>query len=84
MKTFVATAILALAALWTTTASAQVYGGETDPYQQNPFGSNSYVAPPPEPPATPATPAPAPRQDAGKPQQTTASTAKAPEKKQTP
>jgi hypothetical protein len=59
MKSLVTTAILALAALWTSAALGQVYGGEDDPYQQSPFASNSYVPPtPPDLPATTATAAP--------------------------
>jgi hypothetical protein len=59
MKSLVTTAILALAALWTTAALGQVYGGEDDPYQQSPFASNSYVPPaPPDAPAATATAAP--------------------------
>jgi hypothetical protein len=56
MKYFTAAAIPAMMA--STAASAQVYGGEDDPYQQNPYASNSYV-PPPQEPAAPATAAPA-------------------------
>ena len=55
MKYFATATILAMMA--STAASAQVYGGEDDPYQQNPYASNSYV-PPPQEPAAPATAAP--------------------------
>ena len=58
MKNLAAAAILAFAASGSS-ALGQVYGGEDDPYQQNPFASNSYVPPPPEPAARPA-PAPGP------------------------
>jgi hypothetical protein len=86
MKSLVTTAILALAALWTSAALGQVYGGEDDPYQQSPFASNSYVPPtPPDLPATtataaPVTAAPAPP-ESGKAQQAAASPDGAPAKK---
>jgi hypothetical protein len=87
MKRLVTAAILALAASWSSAALAQVYGGEDDPYQQNPFASNIYVPPTPDA-ATTATPAPTPPslppQDAGKTQQqTAASTGDQAAKKQT-
>jgi hypothetical protein len=93
MKSLVTTAILALAALWTTAALGQVYGGEDDPYQQSPFASNSYVPPsPPDAPATTATAAPVtaapvtaapvtPPPESGKAQQAAASSDGAPAKK---
>jgi hypothetical protein len=85
MKILVTAAILTLA-LGSTAALAQVYGGEDDPYQQNPFASNVYV--PPAPDAAAATPAPSapapatttPAQNTGKTQQTTASSANPPAK----
>lgn len=59
MKILVTAAILTLA-LGSTAALAQVYGGEDDPYQQNPFASNVYVPPAPDAAAAPAPSAPAP------------------------
>jgi hypothetical protein len=73
MKNLAAAAILAFAASGSS-ALGQVYGGEDDPYQQNPYASNSYVPPPPEPAAPPA-PAPSstaaatPQQNAATPPQ---------------
>ena len=83
MKRLVTAAILTLAAGSASAALAQVYGGEDDPYQQNPFASNIYVPPTPDAAApatpaaaTPATPPPEPNKT-----QTAASTDSAPAKK---
>jgi hypothetical protein len=88
MQSLVTAAILTLA-LWSNAALAQVYGGEDDPYQQNPFASNTYVPPTPDANAatpasnTPATATTTPAQSTDKTQQTTASSAKPPDKSPT-
>ena len=75
MRRLVLTAILALTAACTS-ASAQVYGTNDNPYETNPFASNMVVDPTPSPPANAAATPPAAQaqtpQDSGKSQQQTA------------
>ena len=85
MQSLVTAAILTLA-LWSNAALAQVYGGEDDPYQQNPFASNTYVPPAPDAAAAaattnaPPTALSTPAQNTDKTRQTAASSPSPPDK----